>query len=111
MRFKKIKGFERYAVSNTGIVINTKTKRKIKPAKCNVGYNRLCLSKNGKRYTKKVHRLVAEAFLDDYSEGLEVNHKDFNKLNNDVRNLEMMTHRENMQHAWEGGRFDKLKKN
>jgi hypothetical protein len=42
------------------------------------------------------HRLVAELFLPDYSEDLVVNHKDCNKLNNNVDNLEMVTIKEKL---------------
>lgn len=48
--------------------------------------------KNGKRYFFTVHRLVAITYLGDFSnEGLQVNHKDENKINNDVSNLEWCT--------------------
>lgn len=46
-----------------------------------------------------IHRLLAEIFLPDYDELLHVNHKDGDKLNNSLSNLEMVTHQENMAHA------------
>jgi hypothetical protein len=49
--------------------------------------------------TKKVHRLIASAFLDDYSHDAEVNHINGDKQDNRVQNLEMVTHLENMRHA------------
>lgn len=52
----------------------------------------------GKR-VRYIHRLVAEAFFDDYAEHLTVNHKDGDRLNNNVDNLEMMTFHENILHA------------
>lgn len=58
----------------------------------------------GKR-TKQVHRLVAKLFLDDYSEELVVNHKDFNRTNNHVSNLEMCTVKENAQYSASKGRY------
>lgn len=50
--------------------------------------------------TYKVHRLVAMMFLDDYSEDLQVNHKNGNKDDNRVENLEMVTNSQNVLHAW-----------
>ena len=49
----------------------------------------------------KVHRLVAEYFLDNYSKDLTINHKDFNKQNNHVDNLEVITASENTKHYYE----------
>ncbi len=69
-------------------------------------YMGVTLSRQGKVTTKRVHILVADAFLErpaDY--GTEVNHKDCDKLNNVVSNLEFMTHKENQQHAAANGRM------
>lgn len=49
---------------------------------------------------KLAHRMVAELYLSDFNNELQVNHKDFNKLNNHVSNLEMMTGAENMKHYY-----------
>ena len=67
-------------------------------ARCG-GYYRVNI--NGR--TRDVHRLVAEAFLGQPKPGFEVNHKDGNKLNNHVSNLEWVTHLENVQHAYRTG--------
>lgn len=62
----------------------------------------------GKLLSFPVHRLVAKAFLPN-PEGLpEVNHKDFNRRNNHVDNLEWVTRSENMRHAFTAGRGRKL---
>lgn len=57
------------------------------------------LSKNFKEATKKVHRLVAMAFIPNPNNLPQVNHKDGNKLNNCVDNLEWITNYDNMQHS------------
>ena len=58
---------------------------------------------NGKTYT--VHRLVATAFIPKSSPKPQVNHIDSNRANNDVSNLEWVTHQENMDHAKAKGAF------
>jgi hypothetical protein len=67
-----------------------------KPYKDKNGY--LIVVINKKQY--KVHRLVALTFIDNPYNKKEVNHKDMNKENNNVSNLEWNTHLENMQHAF-----------
>lgn len=56
-----------------------------------------------KRKTAFVHRLMALAFIPNPESKNEVNHKDGNKLNNDISNLEWCTHGENSKHAWDTG--------
>jgi hypothetical protein len=60
------------------------------------GYNSVCLSKGNKKKTYNVHTLVAEHFLDKPPiRNYVVNHKDENKLNNNLSNLEYITYRDN----------------
>ena len=63
------------------------------------GYMVVSLSKNKKTKPCKVHRLVAETFLPNPENLPEVNHKDENKTNNRVENLEWKTHRGNCNHG------------
>lgn len=107
--WKPIKDFETaYEVSNLGRVKSLARERKngtgsylhkeriLKHGISSFYYN-VCLKFNGKTKTRNVHQLVAEAFLNHKPCGfkLVVNHKDFNKLNNCVENLEIVTQREN----------------
>jgi hypothetical protein len=71
------------------------------------GYARVVLTKNGVRSTKKVHRLVASAFLGEQKD-LCINHIDSNRSNNCIENLEWVTHLENMRHARINNRYPKL---
>ena len=63
------------------------------------------LHKHGLHYQKLVHRLVAEAFIENPYDLPQVNHKDANKHNNCVENLEWITNYDNMQHAIEHNCF------
>ena len=102
--FKTIKGFERYSVSNQGRVINSKTGKVLSQRKASNGYLRVNLRKGNIKYEKphvaSVHRLVAEAFLECIPGKDYVNHKDLNKENNNVKNLEWCTAKENSQHVY-----------
>lgn len=64
---------------------------------------RVCLWKDGKEHTYLVSRLVAMTWCDGYSEGLTVNHIDGNPLNNIAENLEWVSLRENINHAFDNG--------
>lgn len=89
--WKDITGYEElYQVSNYGRVRSLKTlKRKVlKPVKTSNGYYCVTLYKNGTKVLKKVHRLVAEAFIPNHYNLPQVNHKDEDKSNNIVDNLE-----------------------
>lgn len=66
-------------------------------------YPQVVLWKANKRYHRYVHRLVAQAFIPNPLNKPEVNHKDGNRTNNDVSNLEWVTSSENSYHAVETG--------
>lgn len=99
--WKEIKGFENYKISNDGEVMNGEGK-KLKPFKTNSGYLQIHLFKDGKRYKKYIHRLVAEYFVIRPRSILynEVNHIDGNKKNNSANNLEWVTRSENLNHSY-----------
>lgn len=105
--WKDIDGYDGlYKVSNLGRIMSFhrgKTKLLSLTNKNEKGYLKLTLCKNGKQKTYKVHRLVANAFLPNENEYNELNHKDGNKLNNCVSNLEWITHKENIMHSYRTG--------
>jgi len=76
---------------------------RLKPKKDRAGYHSVTILEVGKRHTKFVHRLVAEAFLSNLSNKPEVNHFNGVKTDNRLENLEWVTHSENMQHAHDTG--------
>ena len=86
--WKDIEGFEgQYQVSNLGEIKILKSNKK-KKLKYSGKYVRVNLTNDTANYTKYVHRLVAQAFLPNPFNYKEVNHKDENKANNCVWNLE-----------------------
>lgn len=107
--WKDIKGYEGlYQISNLGRVKslkrfntnNANTKDRIlKPSLDRKGYLHVVLCKNNKRYNKTLHRLVAEAFIENPENKPQVNHIDEDKTNNRVSNLEWMTNKENRNHG------------
>lgn len=82
--------------------------RILSSAKHNSGYRSVTLAKEGVNKSFLVHRLVAEAFLPRAPYHEEVNHKDGNKTNNAVENLEWCSRSENIQHSIKIGLFTKL---
>ena len=96
-----------YYIDETGDLLNKKTNRHLK-GRVSGGYLYHDLRFNGKRYTRRVNRLVAEAFLDNPKNLPVVNHKDGNKLNNHVDNLEWCSYSENNKHAYDV--LEKVKK-
>lgn len=111
-----ILGKKRYFINDSGEVYNNNCK-KIKSHPDKDGYPKVRLW-NGEKYKNFfVHRLVAAAFIPNPMNKPQVNHKDGNKTNNNVSNLEWVTQSENMRHCfnvlghkagyWNKGRFGK----
>lgn len=107
-QWKVIGEVPNYAVSNFGRIKNIKTGRIRKASPTNLGYLQVGLSQNGKTIFRLVHRLVAQAFIPNPEELPEVNHKDFNKNNNSVDNLEWVNHKTNMTYNWRGDNPNKI---
>lgn len=96
-------GFEDiYKISNQGNVVNKITHKSLSQHICN-GYLRLTLSFDGNAEKWFVHRIVGVAFIPNPNNRETINHKDGNKANNNVDNLEWATRLENNQHAWNTG--------
>lgn len=76
-----------------------------KRSKQGMGY-RVDLWKDGKPHTLLVHRIVASTFLEDHlGDKITVNHKDGNRLNNNIENLEWLSRAENIQYGFENGQY------
>jgi len=101
---KEIRGFEGfYSVTSHGRVWSHRRKKWLKPCIAGKGYLFVTLSVNGDDIDKKIHRLVAEAFIDNPGKKPQVNHKNGIKTDCHVKNLEWVTARENLQHACDHG--------
>ena len=117
MIWKNIQNYEDlYQISSTGLVKSLERKiiiynkevllkEKILKQDDTKGYKRVTLSKNGKTKRFLVHRLVATHFLKNLENKPMVNHIDNNPSNNNLNNLEWVTHSENMIHAQKQNRL------
>lgn len=88
-----------YDIDENGIIFSHKTNKILKGSIFNTGYRMVRLTINGQKKAYAVHRLVAENFIPNDQKMPIVNHKDGNKLNNNVDNLEWVTQSQNRQHA------------
>lgn len=102
----KVRSLDRVIHYQDGSTRNRKGKV-LKPCVDISGYAIVYLAHRGHQSAKFVHRLVANCFLLNADSTLEVNHKDGNKSNNCVENLEWCTHRENILHAFQTGLHSK----
>ena len=98
-----------YQVSNYGRIKSFKNNRVLimKMIYTKDGYLEACLRKNGVRKRKGIHTLVARAFLPNPENKPVVHHRDRNRANNRVENLEWVTHSENIMHAVKDGSYSK----
>lgn len=116
MIFAEIPNYEGYYEVSTCGTVRSMTKRVrqhrgtqlkkgkvLSPAADRFGYLKCALSRNNKLHTFTVHRLVAITFIPNPKRLKEVNHKDGNKANNHVSNLEWCNRLGNMTHAKDNG--------
>lgn len=111
---QKIKNYSNYSVDENGNIYSNVRKYvdknnipgkkyriiKLKNSPMKNGYQRVTLYDDlGNKKTRLVHRIVAETFLTNKDNKPCINHKDGNKSNNEIFNLEWVTHKENRKHA------------
>ena len=115
-----IKDFDGYYITKEGKVFcdlgkgnRNKNKRcipyELKPRFTKDGYARVCMRSvsNNKRLDRYIHRLVAEHFIEKPIGKDVVNHKDCNRANNNVNNLEWVTTKENVEYAIQVGNLER----
>ncbi len=95
----KGKKYSKYTVDSNGKVVNTETNKELKPFDDDRGYDCVDLMDNsGSKCRAKVHLIVAHTFLGSQGNKI-VEHKDANKKNNKLTNLEYTTQKENVKRA------------
>lgn len=101
---KDVEGYEGiYAVCSDGRILSSPKSNRFTHIELSAtingkGYNHVCLQKNGSKKMCRVHRLVAQMFIPNPENKPFVNHKDGNKQNNSLGNLEWCTQKENVFH-------------
>ena len=106
IEMKPIAGWEGlYEITEDGKVYSLKRNIFLKPRLSMDGYNRVCLCNDKFRREYRVARLVAETFLEKLIDKTQVNHKDYNRQNDTMDNLEWVTDYENTYHSFKEDRF------
>jgi len=103
MRIKNIPNFEGYKITDKGLVIGKRFGKPMKPRICRNGYKTIFLRKDGKYYGKRICRLVLEAFIGECPKNKECNHINGDRLDDNVENLEWITHSKNLSHSFKIG--------
>lgn len=99
MTWVKIDAVGNYEINEKAEVRNATTSKILKPFKHKSGYLYVTLCEKGRNHNYRLHRLVAKAFIPNPYDLKTVNHKDLNKENNSVENLEWMSITDNNRHA------------
>lgn len=97
---KQIINYPSYEIYSDGRVFSNKSNKFLVTSKGTYGYEIITLYGKDKQKTFKVHRLVGLAFLPKIKNKNEINHKDGNKMNNNVANLEWTNRSENVKHSY-----------
>lgn len=96
----EIHSLERY---QKGVYGNKRRLMKLSSSIDTSGYRSVMLYKNGVQKRYRLHRLIYTAFVGNIPKGLQINHSDGDKLNNSLENMEIVTAKENVRHAWRIG--------
>lgn len=108
--FRKLKSLKfLYEINESGVLRNVKSKKIVTGYIERNGYRRVRIENKclGGVVRTSIHQLVAEAFIPNPENKPEINHIDSNRSNNNVSNLEWVTHSENMKHSYKKGRSSK----
>ena len=111
VEWEQAEGFSRYLISTDGQVYSIDNDKILKPNRNSSGYVRVPLYNDENEYKQTlVHRLVYMAHVGPIPKGMQINHKDENKTNNCIDNLELMTNKENCSYGTRNARISKSMK-
>lgn len=105
------KEYANFEISNSGLLKNVSTGNILKLTISKTGYYSVCISLGSRNNRKliKIHKAIAETFIPNPHNYPCINHKDGNKLNNSINNLEWCTNRHNIIHAYQNNLIDTTK--
>lgn len=111
IEWEQAEGFSKYLISTDGQVYSLKSDRLLPQGFTHRGYKQVdvCNDEGIKKHMR-VHRLVYMAHVGVIPEGMQINHKDENKANNCIGNLELMTNKENCSYGTRNARISKSMK-
>lgn len=107
-KMKRIPNFPKYAITKSGKVWSYYYNKWLKKSYDKDGYVKIILLKGGKRYYKKVHRLVLETFVGKCPKGMATCHNDAVKDNNKLSNLRWDTYKNNTKDTIANGKHGSL---
>ena len=111
IEWEQAEGFSRYLISTDGKIYSLKSDRLLPQGITERGYKQVDVYNDmGVKKHMKVHRLVYMAHVGVIPNGLQVNHKDENKTNNCIDNLELMTNKENCSYGTRNARISQAMK-
>ena len=111
IEWEQAEGFSRYLISTDGKIYSLKSDRLLPQGITERGYKQVDVYNDmGVKKHMKVHRLVYMAHVGVIPNGMQVNHKDENKTNNYIDNLELMTNKENCSYGTRNARISKAMK-
>jgi hypothetical protein len=103
-KFVSISGYEGlYKIAKTGEIYSVLRNKTLKHQTQSNGYKTVNLWKDKKVKTCTIHRLIAQAFIPNPNNKPVINHKNLNKADNSIENLEWCSHSENIKHAKDNG--------
>lgn len=111
VEWEQAEGFSKYLISTDGQVYSLKSDRLLPQGITERGYKQVdVFSDEGIKKHMRVHRLVYMAHKGVIPEGMQINHKDENKANNCIDNLELMTNKENCSYGTRNARISQAMK-